>query len=423
MRWLGSAFAGALALALGFASAAAELATPETPSRLLPPPPAPVAHGQVLRVGPHRPITRPSEAAAIARNGDVVEIDAGEYPGDVAVWWQSYLTLRGVGGRPVLRALGQAAQGKAIWVLDGDDVRVENIEFAEVHVPNLNGAGIRAQGGSLTVVDCVFRDSENSILAASNPRADLVVRDSSFLRLGHPNGFAHGLYVNAWRSVTIVGSSFRDTVVGHHVKSRAAVTVVAYNRLTAGVGNPSYEVELPNGGLGFVVGNVIQQGRANDNPVIVSHGAEGDRYADSRLFVINNTIVNELGEGTFVRVATGPATIANNILIGGGAVLEGSGVLLHNLLVERDGVSPAVASAPNGGLDRGNRAARDAGLADVAAIDLRPRRDSPALGNGVDVAALLGLPLLRPEFQPGRPLGVVPRTTGGAIDVGAFAGE
>jgi len=423
MRWRGSGLAGAFALALCSASAAAEFATPAMPDRLLPPPPAPIAHGTVLRVGPTRSIRWPSEAAAVALNGDVVEIDAGDYPGDVAVWWQSYLTLRGVGGRPVLRALGQAAQGKAIWVLDGDDVRVENIEFAEVRVPNLNGAGIRAQGGSLTVVDCVFRDSENSILAASNPRADLVIRDSSFLRLGHPNGFAHGLYVNAWRSATIVGSSFRDTVVGHHVKSRAAVTVVAFNRLTAGTGNPSYEVELPNGGLGIVVGNVIQQSRANDNPVIVSHGAEGDRYADSRLFVINNTIVNELGEGTFVRVATGPALVANNILIGGGTVLEGTGVLLRNLLIERDGVLPTVASGPDEGQDRGNLVARDAGLADVAALDLRPRRDSPALGFGIDIAALLGLPLLRPDFQPGWPLGAAPRPTGDGIDAGALAGE
>lgn len=423
MRLLGSVLVGGFVLALCGASAATELARPEIPSRLLPPAPASIAHGRVLRVGPTRPIQRPSEAAAVALNGDLVEIDVGEYPGDVAVWWQSYLTLRGVGGRPLLRAQGQAAQGKAIWVLDGDDVRVENIEFAEVRVANLNGAGIRAQGGSLTVVDCLFRDSENSILAASNPRADLVIRDSTFLRLGHPNGFAHGLYVNAWRSVTIVGSSFRDTVVGHHIKSRAALTVVAYNRLTAGGGNPSYEVELPNGGVGLVVGNVIQQGRANDNPVIVSHGAEGDRYADNRLFVVNNSIVNESGEGTFVRVATGSAMIANNILIGGGLVLEGAGALLHNLLVERDGAAPGVAGMLNDGPDRGNRAARDAGLADLAALDLRPRRDSPALGIGVDVAALLDLPALWPEFEPGRPRGVAPRTTGGAIDVGAFAGH
>ena len=51
------------------------------------------------RVGPDRSLTVPSDAAAVARDGDTVLIDAGTYVGDVATWTQDDLTLRGDGGR------------------------------------------------------------------------------------------------------------------------------------------------------------------------------------------------------------------------------------------------------------------------------------------------------------------------------------
>ena len=38
------------------------------------------------RVGPDRSLTTPSAAAAVARDGDTVLIDAGSYAGDVATW-------------------------------------------------------------------------------------------------------------------------------------------------------------------------------------------------------------------------------------------------------------------------------------------------------------------------------------------------
>jgi len=62
------------------------------------------AQPTVLRVGAKRELRRPSAAAQIARDGDVIEIDAGVYDGDAAVWRQHRLTIRGLGGRAHLRA-------------------------------------------------------------------------------------------------------------------------------------------------------------------------------------------------------------------------------------------------------------------------------------------------------------------------------
>ena len=101
---------------------------------------------QVLKVGPNQQYSRPSEAARAARDGALVEIHGGQYEGDVAVWRQNDLTLRGVGERPHLRAGGRAAEGKAIWVIKGDRVTVENVELSGARVPSRNGAAIRAEG-------------------------------------------------------------------------------------------------------------------------------------------------------------------------------------------------------------------------------------------------------------------------------------
>src|SRR5262249_18753664 len=88
------------------------------------------ASGRVLSVGPGKKFARPSQAAAAAKDGDVIEISPQTYAGDVAVWTASNLTIRGVGNRPHLKANGASAQGKGIWVIQGNNTTVENLEFS-----------------------------------------------------------------------------------------------------------------------------------------------------------------------------------------------------------------------------------------------------------------------------------------------------
>jgi len=80
-----------------------------------------------ITVGPGKNYEKPSEAAAVAQDGDIIEIDAGIYDGDVTIWTQNNLIIRGVNGRAHLRANGNHAQGKGIWVIKGDSTTVENI--------------------------------------------------------------------------------------------------------------------------------------------------------------------------------------------------------------------------------------------------------------------------------------------------------
>jgi len=78
---------------------------------------ASTARPELLRVGPERELAQPSDAARRARDGDIIEIDAGVYAGDAAVWRQHNLTIRGSRGRAHLRADGAHAESKAIWVI------------------------------------------------------------------------------------------------------------------------------------------------------------------------------------------------------------------------------------------------------------------------------------------------------------------
>src|SRR5258708_2780718 len=77
------------------------------------------AHPRLIRVGPREAVATIEAASRLARDGDTVEIEAGDYVGDVTSWNQNDLTLRATGGRVRIFAAGEAAERKAIWVVKG----------------------------------------------------------------------------------------------------------------------------------------------------------------------------------------------------------------------------------------------------------------------------------------------------------------
>lgn len=252
-------------------------------------------HAAVITVGPDEAISRIADAARLARDGDTVLIKPGTYRGDVAVWTQKRLEIRGIGGRPVLEADGKSAEGKAIWVFRRGDYTVANIEFRGARVRDGNGAGIRFERGTLTVDDCVFDDNQNGILTANFEDAELHIRNSAFSNAPRDGSkLAHLLYVGRITRVTIEGSRFHNGFEGHLVKSRARHSEIRYNLIHDGPGGEaSYEIDLPNGGDALLVGNVIGQSAASQNPVVVAFGAEGPNWPNSRLRMSHNTLIND----------------------------------------------------------------------------------------------------------------------------------
>jgi hypothetical protein len=281
-----------------------------------------VRAGRALRVGPGGDVATLAEAAKVARDGDTVELPAGTYRGETAVWTQGGVTIRGVGGMARLEAAGANAEGKGIFVVRSDGIAVENVAFIGARVRDGNGAGIRLERGRLDIRDCLFEDNENGILTGNDATSELRVTSSTFLRNGSPDGRAHTVYVGLIASAEFSGCYMGQGRVGHLLKCRARRSSLRYCRLSTEDGTASYELEFPSGGQATVVGNLIQQGPASQNYTIVAFGQEGYRWPDNRLLLGFNTIVNDRPQGgVFITAAAGDATVesAFNLFVGEGA--------------------------------------------------------------------------------------------------------
>ena len=274
----------------------------------------------VLQVGPRRAVKTRAAAARQARDGMVIEVDAGEYFGDVARWPQHELVLRAVGGRVSVVAAGAHVQGKGSFVTTGRRQRIEGFDFIGAAVPDRNGAGIRLEAGSLTLVDCGFRDNENGVLTANDESIELDIVDCDFGPIALRGGQTHNLYVGAIARLSVTGSYFHPCVIGHLLKSRAALNHILDNRLSDEIGGrASYELEFPHGGVAVVMGNLILQSSTTENSHVVSFGAEGAKWPEQALYLVNNTLVDQLPSGgIWLRVAPRQAEVvlANNLLVG-----------------------------------------------------------------------------------------------------------
>ena len=159
------------------------------------------------------------EVARLARDGNVVEIEAGDYHHDVAIWEQARLTISGVGGAARLLAGGRNAEGKAIWVIRNGDFDVANIDFIGTRASDMNGAGIRFEGGRLRLRRCLFWNNQMGLVSSNDspgPRSELIIEDSEFA-YSHVDGkhWGHNLYVDSMRALTITGSYFHRAGIGH----------------------------------------------------------------------------------------------------------------------------------------------------------------------------------------------------------------
>ena len=334
----------------------------------------------------------------LARDGAVVEIDAGVYRGDVAIWTQDRLTLRGVGGLALLDADGEAAQAKAIWVIKGDDVLVESIGFAGCRVPDLNGAGIRSEGRNLTIRDSNFYDNEMGILTDNRPDSEIVIETSEFSRNGvdyeRTGRLGHNIYIGGVKSFTLIGSYVHGSDVAHNVKTRARQNRILYNRITDDDDRgSSYLIDLSEGGDATILGNVLRQSPRAENPAMISYAAEAGREEDQAIITIaNNTFVNDRSSVRFVQnFSASTVRFLNNLLVGGTRLVVGRAVLEGNVIAPITSLS-----APDKG-------------------DYSPLAGSPAIDAGKDLA-----PALAPTLEYRHPLSLRDRARDGAIDAGAY---
>lgn len=286
------------------------------------------SYATIWQVGPSHTYTMPSQVSTLVQNGDTVDIDAGNYPSDVCRWQAHNLLLRGIGGFAHLESNGLSWGDKAIWVIQGNNARVEWIEFSECTSTSQNGAGIRQEGLNLTVSRCYFHHNEDGILAGAFSPSKFTIEYSEFAYNGFGDGYSHNLYIGNIDTLVFRYNYSHHCHVGHELKSRAKVNYILYNRISnEATGNASREIDLPNGGLAIIIGNEIEQGPNSQNSNIIGFGLEGlSNPSPHQLYVINNTIVNDRSTGSFLSVLSGTSLLKayNNIFAGPGTIISGS---------------------------------------------------------------------------------------------------
>jgi hypothetical protein len=378
-----------------------------------PPPPPPL---QPLMVGPTQTITKPCDAIAMAQVGQEIDIAPGTYTDSCEITTAG-LWLKGVGGQPKIDLSGtnHPADYKGIYVIAADNVTIDNLELTGAHIDDSEGgnaAALRVTGHGLVVDGCYIHDNQNGVLAA--PLVDGGIITIQNTELSHnglgdacdQGGCVHNVYISKTSATvrydqTIFQFNWSHDLAsetadkGHLLKSRSRETDVFYNRITGETGHDSYEVDIPNGGLGIVVGNAIEKGPNADNPTLLAYGEEGIDNPSSELYVVDNTFVNDFASGTFISVAAGGMLTAhNNILFGPGT------------------------PSNTGALPADNLSGTDPLFVAPAAYDYHLQAASPAIGKGVGVLKAGTTMSLLPIFEYVQPLGSVNRLT--QHDLGAF---
>ena len=364
-----------------------------------------------LAVGPGLTYSTPCRAFAAAAPGDTVSIAGNTtYRGDVCGIYQNNLTIRGVNGRPQIDAAGNNAMGKGIWVVIGNNITIDNVEMFGARVADMNGAALRLEGTNFTLLRSFLHDNENGILAGYNAASNIRIERSEFGHNGAGDGRSHNLYIGNVHNLVFRFNYSHDAVVGHNLKSRAANNNISYNRFSSlapgqtgstAAGQPSYEIDLPNAGTSYVIGNIIEQPAANQNPAMLAYGAEGASNPGQDLYVINNTFLNDdTARGTFVAVGpsvTVPVVMRNNIFAGTGTDVTQANALQFN---NYRSIAP--------------------GFVDRARFDLHPIANALVINAGSEPGVLPnGMPL-RPTAQYVHPASGQLRPLDSALDVGAF---
>lgn len=367
-----------------------------------------------LQVGAGKQYTLPSQAAAVAQDGDVIEIDVGMYPKDATIWRANNLTIRGVGGRAHIQSDGVMADGgTGLWVIKGNNTTIENIEISGA-VSDGAGSGIRLQGNGLILRNSFLHDNEHGILTNNQGltrTSDVIIEGCEFARNGNSEGQAHNIYIGEIRSFTLRNSWSHDSNGGQLVKSRALINYILYNRLVDSPGGLSnYELDLSCGGIAYVIGNVLYQAPETFNPVIVTFAPEWDRLScptrelyTHEFYFVHNTVVNTRNPGYFLqlRQTLAQEVIENNLFVGEGYHLRNQAYMT---------VPVSNMSLP----------LNDTGFVDIAKQKYRLTLASIAVNKAITLPSAPLMPLT-PILQYAHPHSTQVRTVQGAsVDVGAY---
>ncbi len=270
------------------------------------------ANAVTWKVGSSQTYTTPSQVVNLVGNGDTIKFDAGTYLNDPVTWIKKDLVFIGLGtgaNRSIMKWKGgDIANGKGLWVFGNPavtgNITIDNIVFEGARVSDANGgngAGIRYQAKDLKIRNCRFDSCQNGILEGGGYSASVVsIINSEFFQNGYEvtgnatySGYEHNIYISAQTDSLLVRNCWFHNPRGeaNSLKTRAQKAFILYNLIDEENGQGSWEVNIAQGGLNIIMGNVIVQGPNSINHGIVSYDAATNALED--FYFINNTVINK----------------------------------------------------------------------------------------------------------------------------------
>jgi hypothetical protein len=192
---------------------------------------------------------------------------------------------------------GAVIEGKATFVISGNNTTIESIECSDVAVRDSNGACVRFEGDNLTLSNVYFHNSQQGLLQGGKKGGTIIVKYSLFENLGK-SGRAHGIYTSGdildIKYTKFIGT--RDQ--GHAIKSRSKITRLDNVIIDSAKGNDSRSIDIPNGGELYVNNSVIYQGINTVNGQIVGYALESlGRQREYAVEFVNSIVIGERPNG------------------------------------------------------------------------------------------------------------------------------
>jgi hypothetical protein len=284
-------------------------------------------------IGEFQTYTLPSQIANLVQDGDTISIEGGIYL-DATKWTKKNLKFIGLGNsnnRTTIKYNGNIPNGKGIFVFESpgicDNAYFENIVFDGAQVSDsdgANGAGIRFQANNITINNCKFINCQNGILEGHGnvTTSNVIIENSEFENNGYQiqndpthSGYEHHIYISASADTLILKNNYFHHPRGqaNSIKTRAQRSYILYNLIDEGeTGYGSWEINIAQGGLNVIMGNVIIQGSTGANHGIIGYDAATNLIED--FYFVNNTVINKfVGNVKYFNIA--PTTGINDFKI------------------------------------------------------------------------------------------------------------
>jgi hypothetical protein len=235
---------------------------PVTPPVVVPP------KATIVRTGVE--YTKISDAAAAAQDGDTINIGAGTFTGANAAtqWTKNNLTINGVAGATHIDCNSVTeSSGKGCWLFRGHDYTVNDIDIYNAHGCCSDNIGAfcldTTVDGTNVFTRVHLHHSDQGMNKGGTPTSIIKLINSEVDHNGSGSGQTHNIYISEIGEFWFINSYSHHTLVGHNLKTRAKKTYILYSRISDEDGNASQQLDFPQGGEIYVIGNIIQKGYGN----------------------------------------------------------------------------------------------------------------------------------------------------------------